>query len=32
LKPGNIVGSMKGSVTILGDIISPLDVEWDAMK
>jgi prevent-host-death family protein len=28
----NIVGSMKGSVTILGDIISPLDVEWDAMK
>ncbi|MGP8250634.1 MAG: type II toxin-antitoxin system Phd/YefM family antitoxin [Terracidiphilus sp.] len=31
-KPRNIVGSMKGSVTILGDIISPLDVEWDAMK
>jgi len=29
---GDIVGSMKGSVTILGDIISPLDVEWDAMK
>lgn len=28
----NIVGSMKGSVTILGDIISPIDVEWDAMK
>jgi prevent-host-death family protein len=28
----DIVGSMKGSVTILGDIISPLDVEWDAMK
>jgi prevent-host-death family protein len=27
-----IVGSMKGTVTILGDIISPLDVEWDAMK
>ena len=23
---------MKGSVTILGDIISPIDVEWDAMK
>lgn len=32
LKPRDIVGSMKGSVTILGDIISPLDVEWDAMK
>lgn len=28
----NIVGAMKGSVTILGDIISPLDVEWDALK
>jgi prevent-host-death family protein len=32
VKQGNIVGAMKGSVTILGDIISPLDVEWDAMK
>lgn len=32
VKPRDIVGSMKGSVTILGDIISPLDVEWDAMK
>jgi hypothetical protein len=31
-KQRDIVGSMKGSVTILGDIISPLDVEWDAMK
>ncbi len=31
-KQRKIVGSMKGSVTILGDIISPLDVEWDAMK
>jgi prevent-host-death family protein len=32
VKKGDIVGAMKGSVTILGDIISPLDVEWDAMK
>ena len=31
-KHRDIVGSMKGSVTILGDIIAPLDVEWDAMK
>jgi prevent-host-death family protein len=31
-KSQGIVGSMKGTVTILGDIISPLDVEWDAMK
>lgn len=28
----NIVGSMKGSVLWIGDIISPIDVEWDAMK
>jgi prevent-host-death family protein len=26
------VGSMKGTVEILGDIISPIDVEWEAMK
>ncbi len=30
-RPG-IVGSMKGSVLWEGDIISPIDVEWDAMK
>jgi prevent-host-death family protein len=28
----NIVGSIKGSVLWIGDIISPIDVEWDAMK
>ena len=27
-----IVGSMKGSVLWEGDIISPIDVKWDAMK
>ena len=27
-----IFGSMRGSVKIKGDIISPIDVEWDAMK
>jgi prevent-host-death family protein len=32
VKQTDIVGSMKGSVIILGDIISPIDVEWDAMK
>ena len=26
------VGSMRGSVLWMGDIISPLDVEWEAMK
>ena len=31
-KQRDIVGSMKGTVTILGDIVSPLDIEWDAMK
>ena len=25
-------GSMKETIQILGDIISPIDVEWDAMK
>jgi prevent-host-death family protein len=27
-----LFGAMKGSGTIVGDIISPLDVEWEAMK
>ena len=27
-----LFGSMRGSGEILGDIISPLDVEWEAMK
>jgi prevent-host-death family protein len=29
---GDFVGSMRGTGEILGDIISPIDVEWDAMK
>jgi prevent-host-death family protein len=28
----NIIGSMRGSVLWEGDIISPIDVEWEAMK
>ena len=28
----SLFGSMKGSVLWMGDIISPIDVEWDAMK
>lgn len=31
-KPKRIVGSMKGEIQILGDIMSPLDVEWEAMR
>lgn len=29
---GTLFGSMKGSVFYMGDIISPIDVEWEAMK
>jgi prevent-host-death family protein len=28
----NARGIWKGKVEIIGDIISPIDVEWDAMK
>jgi prevent-host-death family protein len=31
-KPKSIIGAMAGSVLYEGDMISPLDVEWDAMK
>ena len=31
-RPKTIIGAMKGSVTILGDIISPVDVEWNALR
>jgi len=31
-KPKSIIGAMKGSVTILGDLDEPVDVEWDALK
>ena len=29
-KPDTIFGAMKGSVTYMGDIISPIDVTWEA--
>ena len=28
----NIIGAMRGSVLWEGDIISPIDVEWEALK
>lgn len=28
----SLFGCMRGSMTILGDIISPIDVEWEALK
>ena len=31
-KRRQLFGSMKGSVLWEGDIISPIDVEWEAMK
>jgi prevent-host-death family protein len=29
---GDFVGSMRETGEILGDIVSPLDVEWEAMR
>ena len=31
-RPKRIVGAMKGEIHIPGDIVSPLDVEWEALK
>lgn len=31
-KPRHARGVWKGKVIIKGDIVSPLDVEWDALK
>lgn len=31
-KAKNARGIWKGDVEIIGDIMSPIDVEWDAMK
>lgn len=31
-RPDNIVGAMKGTVEIHGDIIGPIGVNWKALK
>ena len=31
-KPKNIVGALRGLVTISGDLMSPIDADWDALK
>jgi prevent-host-death family protein len=31
-RKGGIIGSMEGTFEINGDIVSPIDVEWEAMK
>jgi hypothetical protein len=30
--PARLVGSMRGTVLSYGDLISPINVEWDANK
>ncbi len=31
-RPKRLWGAMKGEIEVRGDIVSPLDVEWEAMK
>ncbi len=31
-RPKQLWGAMKGEIQIRGDIVSPLDVAWEAMK
>lgn len=31
-RPVTLFGALEGSITILGDIIEPIDVEWDALS
>ena len=31
-RPETLFGALEGSVTILGDIIAPIDAEWDALS
>jgi len=29
-RPASLFGSLKGSLTITGDIVSPIDIPWEA--
>jgi hypothetical protein len=29
-RPESFIGSMKGTLEIVGDIVAPIDVKWDA--
>jgi prevent-host-death family protein len=29
-RPASFIGSMKGTMEILGDIVSPIEVKWEA--
>lgn len=31
-RPKTLFGALKGSARITGDIISPIDVEWEALR
>ena len=31
-RPKQLWGAMKGEIRVTGDIVRPLDVEWEAMK
>ena len=31
-KPKTLFGAHKNEITIEGDIVSPLDIEWEAMR
>ncbi|MFQ5743681.1 MAG: type II toxin-antitoxin system Phd/YefM family antitoxin [Acidobacteriota bacterium] len=31
-KPATLFGALKGAVLIRGDIVSPIDVEWEATR
>jgi len=32
LRPESLFGALKGSVDIRGDIVAPIDVEWEACR
>jgi prevent-host-death family protein len=31
-KPRELIGYMKGTIRFMGDVVSPLDSEWEAMR
>ena len=31
-RPKSIIGAMKGSILYMGDVVSPIDVEWNAER
>ena len=31
-RPKSLFGALKGAVTPLGDIVSPVDIEWDSLR